>query len=202
MVRPPIYMTVVKPQEGTFCGSTGLYNAGMTWDNIASFVAVLGFFLTAVALVFEERRARTIHEVQVLMQYNELFDSTRMHQHRVRASKFLLNPSKPEESHEDWEVVADILSFYQMLGNIVRLRHVRIELAYKDFFYWLSHYGKACTTYIVFTQSKSPITFSDASWLHAKLLKYDRRANNGTLSNPSPYDLQTFFEREIALYSD
>jgi len=171
----------------------------MTWESIASVSTAAAVIVAIAALILENRRSRAINEIQILMELDKDFRTDRFLQKRNLVSSFLVKSqsAKPDVKAGDWDVVSDVLDFYQGLGTIVRYGHIRIELAYKFYFFWFSRYWEACRLYVEHFQSISPMTLKDASWLHAKLLTFDKRRNEGALGSPSPEVLREFFLWEM-----
>jgi hypothetical protein len=129
------------------------------------------------------------------------FETPRMLRRRAAVSAFMLKSrSLPvsSETEPQWEVVSDLLDYFQGLAYYVRLGIITPKQAYYDWGYWFCHYYYACVPYIKYWQTRAPLTFSDASWLYEKVQKEDRSkdGNNGHWTGPD-LDFDAFFEYEI-----
>lgn len=150
----------------------------------------------------EQKTTRELHEVEFIGRLEDRFDGRSMLMQRRFAATFLLNP--PQVPHERWHELSDFIDFFQALGTITRLGHIREELAYKWFFYWIAHYLPAMKEYIEDERRGRPdapkppkLLWADALWLYEKLSEFDRLHNDGAWSNPSAEALKAFFLWEI-----
>lgn len=172
------------------------------WNAIASTSTALGLIVTIVALVVESRRTRAINEIQLLNTYDAEFREASMCAKRRAAAQFLLgvlpgaNRTDLPAADRAWDVVSDVLDFFQGIGTAARHGHIRDELVYKFCFYWFANYWSVCKPYVGLHQSRSRITWADAAWLYERLEKYDRKQNAGSLSRLTAEQQQDFFRWE------
>lgn len=169
----------------------------MNVENVTTWATVSGVVISIAALIIETRRSRAAHQVDLILNFENRFLAEDMQKKRRMASEFLKNYRSLDPGDARWGKVSDVVDFFQTLGTFAKSGHVNIELIYKFFYYWLSHYWSACQAYIEKTRSQSSITWEDAAWLHARLRAYDRRHNAGALSNINSAQLDSFFEWEL-----
>jgi hypothetical protein len=131
----------------------------------------------------------------VILKLEDRFASETMVERRIHAAKFLTTP--PPLDDKRWDEINDVLDFFQVVGTITRLGHLRHELTYKWFSYWLLHYFEGCQDYIKKMRLGSEITWGDFVWLHEAMTKYDQAHNGGAYCNLSSESVKEFFDWEI-----
>ena len=163
-----------------------------------SAVATLGsVIIAAYALQRQQRQARELHEVALILKLEERFDATTIRQARARAASFLTTAGRFTPSrYNEWGAVAEVLDFFQTVGLFQRYGHVRPELTHSWFSHWWEHYYAACREYINFTKEASPGTWEDAITLHSTFLDIDRA--KGWTIEITAKTLQEFYIEEIA----
>lgn len=169
----------------------------MTWESIASASTALAVIVAIISFIFESRRSRAINEIQLLTGLDQQFCSAGFCKKRRLAAEHLCQTTKTDAVNEDWDVVSDVLDFFQVLGTTVKHGHIRTELVYKYFFYWFSNYWIAGLPYVKYVQQNSRITYGDAHWLYQKLASYDQKHNAGALVNQSENERIEFLQWEV-----
>ena len=74
-------------------------------------------------------------EAGIIIKYDEMFFQKRVRQCRIMASKFLLehrNLPVTEETVNQWDVVSDLLDFFQGLATFTRAHSLSTDLVYKN----------------------------------------------------------------------
>lgn len=168
----------------------------MNPEQITTWATVIGVISSILAVIHESRRSRESREVDLVLNFESRFLDERMTRHRTAAAKFLQSERRLDPHQPQWETVSEVIDFFQVLGTCARIGHVKIELVYKFFYYWLSNYWIASMPFIKRTRGNSSITWDDAQWLYDKLKAFDLKKNSGALSAPSDDDLDKFFSWE------
>lgn len=163
---------------------------------ISAVAAVAAVVVSIVAVIVESRRSRSAHQVSLALDFYNRFHSEQMGKKRKIASTFLARGRMLSPNDDKWGQTSDVLDFFQILGTFAKSGYVDSGILYRFFYFWLSHYWAACENHIKHVQASSPITWSDAGWLCRSLAAYDKKHNNGALSNPSDEQLTAFFQWE------
>jgi hypothetical protein len=138
----------------------------------------------------ERQQTREMFEVDVILKLEDRFGDLILVQRRLHAASFLRSP--PPNDDPRWDDLNDLIDFFQVVGTITKLNHLRIELTYKWFSYWLLHYYAACKDYISAQRESSPVIWKDLVDLYSQMIEFDKKNNNGHLSNLTEEDLQKF----------
>jgi hypothetical protein len=73
---------------------------------------------------------------------------------------------------------------------------------HRFFFYWLTHYHRACYSHIQQVRESSPLTWEDARWLYLALAAYDGHHNKGALAKPTEAQIDEFLRWEMQNLSE
>lgn len=138
-----------------------------------------------------------LHEISLVLKFDEKFESERMRSLRKKAAEFLRLRPPPAAGDPRWHELSEFIDFFQIVGTAMALGHIRVEVVYKWFSYWYLHYYPRCADYIKSQQKDSPITWADAVELYKQLRDFDLLKNRGAFSNLSEGDLNAFFEWEL-----
>lgn len=119
-------------------------------STLTSIVGIIGVFVALVALVIEGRRNRITLQTELLLRLNETFNSSDMRGRRERASK------KLQEGAISTELL-DLLDFFSSIGHLYARKVVDVDLAYKEFSYWIIRYWLCAWPYIEKQRTTDPL---------------------------------------------
>ena len=166
-------------------------------NKLSAWAAVAGAALALIALLVEAKRSRFQAGVELLLKFNDDFDSDRMKRVRKAAAEAIRkNKADGVSTMGD---VDDVLDFFETISLLVRRNAVDKEFTWHTFYYWLHRYCIICASYIMAEQKSDHARWEDLCWLHTQLSRIDK-VRNGSIESASTddVDLMKFIEDELA----
>jgi hypothetical protein len=169
-------------------------------SHLALLISAMGLILALVRFSVELRLTRAARHTDLMLKFEERFEGNEMKLKRKAAASFLLvNRTGLPVDDLMWHKVDDVLDFFEVIGTLVKQGDENPALAYSFFHYWFSHYWVACKKYVEAIQQEAPVQWEEASWLFEKMHAIEIKRNKSRNANPSPDDLEIFFNAEIGL---
>jgi hypothetical protein len=134
------------------------------WTAIGSIATSVGVIVAVVALIIESRRSRFTKAIDILMQFDNRFDSLEFREIRCRAAEFLLSGSK-EEDKDGRQAIADVLNFFETVAFLYRNKAIRADMVWHTFASWLLPYWKAAESYVQRRRLDDPNSYGETAVL-------------------------------------
>ena len=166
-------------------------------DVLAAYTAVAALFVSLVALLREIRHTRTVRQVDLMLKYDDLFNSDRIRRDRLSLCRFLQTKRPHDHDDPEWGKVGPVLDFFQGLAFYTRAGALPLAFVHGDYFYWFSHYWAACEPYVTEERKTTDLYLEDAIWLHAKCMRIDAKKNAGKFTHVGQVEIDDFLEYEI-----
>lgn len=165
---------------------------GYLWHNIdwAASAAWVAAGAAIVALIADHSRFRLSQSVELLLKFEDKFDSTRLHKMRARAARAYKNGKVDE--------VDDVLDEIETIGLLAERKVLDYEMIWCSFGYWIIMYSHVWADYIKESQTTDPTVWTYFVKLAAKVKEIEIRTQ-GTLSNPDEDDVREFIRSEMTL---
>lgn len=189
----------------------GTFFTSDVFEAVTAIATAVGVIFTSVAMTFQIRKATEANRIgtaavqaSIMIKYEDVFRDKAMREARILVSRFLLvNRHLPinDDHIEQWDVVSDLLDFFQGVATYTRSGSLDLETVHKNLFYWLSYYYPPCAEYIRYYQrdakKPSPIYADDLVWLYSELVTLEAKINQGAYLNHSEDEYDEFFRWEI-----
>src|SRR3990170_2942368 len=131
------------------------YNAIVAWTGVAA------AFIAAVAILHESRRSRFALGVDLLLKFDERFDSDAMRAARRAAAKSILDHT--------FEDVRKVLDFFEMIGLMLRRGALDDSMVWEMFSAWVLPYCRAARSWIQDIREHDPDGYSNLLYLYDKM---------------------------------
>ena len=119
----------------------------INWTAIGSIATSIGVIVAIVAFIIESYQYRFTKAIDILMQFDNRFDSPEFRKIRRRAAEFPLSGSK-EEDKDGRQAIADVLNFFETVAFLYRNKAIKANMVWHTFASWLLPYWKASESYI------------------------------------------------------
>jgi hypothetical protein len=155
-------------------------------------VASIGVIISLVVFIFQSRSARFRTSIELILKFDEQFNSESFKERRKEAASELLN---------DNSVIAeDIYDLFDTIGFLVRKNAINGAIAWTIFYYWIHGYWSAGKDHI---ENKRAVEndrtlWADFQYLHTKVIGIQRSEANQ--SEPEILDeigKRRFLEEEL-----
>lgn len=170
----------------------------MTNDGITAISGVVAIVVSVCTLIWQTYQARSVHQVGLMLDMLATFNEEKLCKKRSTAAQFLSVHASCAPDDPKWDVVSDVIDFFQVVGTLGKAGYVDRSLIHNFFYFWLSHYYPLCEKHIRYVRNKSPITWGNACWLYLAMKSYDVRHNNGALSSHSSDEHLVFLTWEMS----
>ena len=117
------------------------------WTAIGSIASSISVIVAIVVFIIESRRSRFTKAIDILMQFDNRYDSPEFRKIRRSATEFLLSGSK-EEDRDGRQAIADVLNFFETVAFLYRNKAITANIVWHTFASWLLPYWKAAESYI------------------------------------------------------
>lgn len=175
-------------------------------NDLAAFFAGIGALFTGIGVIVainsmmdQIKLVRTGWQIDLLLKFEERFDSRVMLNERLKASKFLLQNPNLGVSDPRWSTVDGLVDFFQSIATFVEEGIMDKKFVLNFFGHWFLHYFKAVEPYIVHVGTKSPGTWLQALNLYSQIKEYDLKFGSHKGENISADELEEFFQWELRL---
>ena len=170
------------------------------WTAVGSIAASVGVIATITAMIVESRRARFSHAITILMQLDERFESPEFRETRRLAAAYL-KAGRPSVDALGRQSLADLFSFFENLGYLVRNSAIDSEMVWHTFGTWFLPYWKAGEGFVNEAQAHDPSRFKECSGLYDKVLVIEEREQNYRSENSivSKPQIERFLNAEASL---
>jgi len=116
------------------------------WTAIGSIATSIGVIVAVILFIIESRRSMFTKAVDILMQYDNRFNSQEFRKIRRRAAEFFLSGSK-EEDKDGRQAIADVLNFFETVAFLYCNKAIKANMVWHTFASWLVPYWKAAESY-------------------------------------------------------
>jgi hypothetical protein len=162
---------------------------------VAAWAAVAGVALALIVFWAGARRSRFQSGVEILLQFNDQFDSERIRNVRKTAAEAIKEIRLSNGG--DMKNTDDVLDFFETVSFLVRKKAIDRVFVWHSFYYWLHRYYLLCQSYIEATRKKDNARWQDLCWLHPRLNRIERsRGGQNNDVGVSKEDLDEFIEEE------
>jgi hypothetical protein len=168
-----------------------------TSDQFSAYGAVAAVVVAVLALLREMRHTTRIRQVDLMIKFEESFNSERCRADRLALCEFLQRRKHLHPQDLEWDRASPVIDFFEGIARYTRVDGLPLKFVHLDFFYWFSHYWSACRDYIAFIRSSVPMYAVDATWLYAECRKIDRKYNAGAYSNINADQMEDFLQFEV-----
>jgi hypothetical protein len=169
----------------------------MDYGAISAWAAIITAFVAIIAVWVQERRARFSQGVDLVLKFDEVFESQEFKAKRRAVAGLILKQENLEKG--DTNAIEGLLNHFEMIGLLLRRGLLDKELVSATFFLWLHHYLPALKDYIAAVRRWEPTAWEDVDWLYEQLVPLERQQRNVPEIGPSEQSRKEFFERELHL---
>lgn len=165
---------------------------------ITAWATIAGVAVAFSALWTEARRSRFRSGVEILLRFNDQFDSEKTRMLRKTAAT-AIKQSRTPQTNTNMKDTDDILDFFETVALLVRRKAIDEVFVWHSFYYWLHRYYLLCQNYIDDSRKKDKARWEDLCWLHPRLDKIERtRGGDQNDIIVSDKDLVDFIEEELS----
>jgi hypothetical protein len=147
------------------------------WTALGSIASSIGVIVAIFIFVYESRRSRFTKAIDILMQYDNRFDSPEFRATRRRAAKFLLSGSKKEDK-DGRQAISDVLNFFEIIASLYKHKIIKATMVWHNFGCWLLPYWKAAESYIQESRLKDPTSYEDTDTLFNDVLDIEKTSRS------------------------
>jgi hypothetical protein len=133
------------------------------WNEVAALAAVAASATAITAIIIEGRRARFRQRVEILLRFEERFDSPVMRLQRKVAVDALKNGR-----YDDAEPVLD---FFETVGLLVAKGSLDLIMVQNSFLSWIHLYYYTSRDHIAAERAKSPDTWYYLTTMYERMLR-------------------------------
>jgi hypothetical protein len=181
----------------------------MLWQvisSIASAVAALAAFITAIIMAYQSRLMRQSIGVDALLRLDTHFNSPDMKDVRRKAASFLLwqrfNPHLvlPDTQNKCRIALDDLLDFFEGIAFLsLRKGTPDPESVWCFFFGYIDYYLHAAKEHIQQAQKDDPMQWQELIRFHDQLISIERKHHRKGYEPPEEDQLRRFLEDEAEL---
>jgi hypothetical protein len=180
----------------------------MLWQvisSIASAVAALAAFITAIIMAYQSRLMRQSICVDVLLRLDAHFNSLDMKAIRRKAASFLLQRFQshvllPDDEHKCCVALDDLLDFFEGIAFLsLRKGTPDPESVWCFFFGYIDYYLHAAKEHIQQAKKDDPMQWQELIRFHDQLISIERKHHRKGYEPPDEDQLRRFLEDEAEL---
>jgi hypothetical protein len=180
----------------------------MLWQvisSIASAVAALAAFITAIIMAYQSRLMRQSIGVDVLLRLDAHFNSPDMKAVRRKAASFLLQRFQshvllPDDEHKCCVALDDLLDFFEGIAFLSLQKGTPDpESVWCFFFGYIDYYLHAAKEHIQQAQKDDPMQWQELIRFHDQLISIERKHHRKGYEPPDEDQLRRFLEDEAEL---
>jgi hypothetical protein len=180
----------------------------MLWQvisSIASAVAALAAFITAIIMAYQSRLMRQSIGVDALLRLDTHFNSPDMKAIRRKAASFLLQRFQshvllPDDEHKCCVALDDLLDFFEGIAFLsLRKGTPDPESVWCFFFGYIDYYLHAAKEHIQQAQKDDPMQWQELIRFHDQLISIERKHHRKGYEPPEEDQLRRFLEDEMQL---
>jgi hypothetical protein len=180
----------------------------MLWQvisSIASAVAALAAFITAIIMAYQSRLMRQSISVDVLLRLDAHFNSPDMKAIRRKAASFLLQRFQshvllPDDQHKCRVALDDLLDFFEGIAFLsFRKGTPDPESVWCFFFGYIDYYLHAAKEHIQQAKKDDPMQWQELIRFHDQLISIERKHHRKGYETPDEDQLRRFLEDEMQL---
>jgi hypothetical protein len=181
----------------------------MLWQvisSIASAVAALAAFITAIIMAYQSRLMRQSIGVDALLRLDTHFNSPDMKDVRRKAASFLLwqrfNPHLvlPDTQNKCRIALDDLLDFFEGIAFLsLRKGTPDPESVWCFFFGYIDYYLHAAKEHIQQAKKDDPMQWQELIRFHDQLISIERKHHKKGYEPPDKDQLRRFLEDEMQL---
>ena len=167
------------------------------WTAVGSITSSIGVIAAIVFFIFENRRSKFSRAIDILMQYDNKFDSPEFRATRRRAAEFLLSGGKSDDE-EGRQAINDVLNFFENIAFLYDNNVVNAKMVWHTFASWFLPYWKTSETYIKESRSYDSTSYENSDALFNKVLAIEKKRCHNSLMVEEDY-LKKFIRIETEL---
>jgi hypothetical protein len=180
----------------------------MLWQvisSIASAVAALAAFITAIIMAYQSRLMRQSICVNVLLRLDAHFNGPDMKAIRRKAASFLLQRFQshvllPDDEHKCRVALDDLLDFFEGIAFLsLRKGTPDPESVWCFFFGYIDYYLHAAKEHIQQAKKDDPMQWQELIRFHDQLISIERKHHRKGYEPPDEDQLRRFLEDEAEL---
>jgi hypothetical protein len=180
----------------------------MLWQvisSIASAVAALAAFITAIIMAYQSRLMRQSICVDVLLRLDAHFNSPDMKAIRRKAASFLLQRFQshvllPDDEHKCRVALDDLSDFFEGIALLsLRKGTPDPESVWCFFFGYIDYYLHAAKEHIQQAKKDDPMQWQELIRFHDQLISIERKHHKKGYEPPDENQLRRFLEDEAEL---
>lgn len=138
----------------------------INWTAMASIASIISVIIAIVFFIIESRRSMFTKAIDILMQYDNQFNSPEFRAKRRRAAEFLLSGCK-EEDKNGRQAINDVLNFFETIAFLYNKKVIEAEMVWHTFSSWFLPYWKAAEPYIKESRLHDSTSYEDSDILFA-----------------------------------
>jgi len=143
------------------------------WTAVGSIASSIGVIVAIFTFIYESRRFRFTKAIDILMQYDNRFDSPEFRATRRRAAKFLISGNKKEDK-DGRQAINDVLNFFETIAFLYKNKIIKANMVWHTFGCWLLPYCKAAESYIQESRLEDPSSYEDTDTLFTDVLDIEK----------------------------
>jgi len=167
------------------------------WTAIGSIASSVAVIVAIIVFIIESRRSTFTRAIDILMQYDNRFDSQEFRATRRRAAKFLLSGSKKEDK-EGRQAINDVLNFFENIAFLYNNKVINADMVWHTFASWFLPYWKTAEFYIKESRSYDSTSYENSDALFADVLAIEKKRSTNTPIDEKEF-LKNFLKFETEL---
>jgi hypothetical protein len=185
---------------GDFLNSADAAQRWSIWSSIGtclgSFAAVIGVGVAAWSFRSQVQQSKITLGADMLFKLTETFDSSRMHEARYRASRYLQSAGRKDSGLDSNSHVNTVLDFFEQVALLERRGAIQTEFVWHAFYEWIFNYYHLTKNYRAEVRKSDPTVWADLEMLYARILA---RQGTDAATFPTHNELLAFVSEEQSL---
>jgi len=170
-------------------------NADVPWIALTALGSLIAAIATIYGICKTTKTQKEVASVDILLRYENKFESKKMRKHRKGLASTILNDSKDFVTQGEHESVLD---FFESIGMLMRKKYLDPESIWVSFGYYIIRWRKVCQNYInhIRTVHHDNTLYEEFEYLADKICKIEEKKRNG-MNSISKEELDNFLREEL-----
>jgi hypothetical protein len=144
------------------------------WTALGSIASMIGVIVAITVFIFNNRKSNFTKAIDILMQYDNKFDSPEFRAKRCLAAKFILNGSKKDDK-DGQQALNDVLNFFEIIAFLFANKAINAAMVWHFFASWFLPYWKASEKYIKDSRLNDPTSYESSDKLFSAVSEIEKK---------------------------
>ena len=154
--------------------------SSVDWTAVGSIASAIGVIVAIIVFIVESRRFIFTRAIDILLQYDDKFNSSEFREIRRRAASYLISGSKKEDK-EGRQAICDVLNFFETIALLYKNKIIKDKMVWHTFSSWLLPYRKAAESYVVECRLQDPTSYEDTDILFKDILAIEQKRGGNVI---------------------